>query len=331
MSEKQSTDGPAAKHPKGCQHIHKAAPEGHSQHGHHHHGHHHGHSSIENIRFAFFLNFTFSIIELVGGFYVGSMAIVADAIHDFGDSISLGAAWFLERYSTRARDSRFNFGYRRFSLLAALISGLVITAGAAVIVFESVRRLGEPVTPATGPMIALAVVGFVVNGIAALRLSRGESQNEKVLTWHLIEDVMGWATILVGALVIRWTGAAWIDPLMAIGVSVFVSFNVFRYLKNTLYLFLQGRPDSFLEEEFTSEVLEILGVERVDHLAVWSLDGERSILSARIHLHSVREPIEIENIKSQVRVIAARHGVVQATLETCLSNDVMHVDDENPN
>jgi cobalt-zinc-cadmium efflux system protein len=168
-----------------------------------------------------------------------------------------------------------------------------------------------------------------INAVAALRLSRGSTQNEKVLTWHLIEDVLGWAAVLIGAILIRFTGASWIDPLLAIGVSLFVSYNVFRYLKNTLYLFLQGRPDSFLENEFTAEVLQILGIEHIDHLAVWSLDGERSILSARLHLHSVREPLEIEEIKSKVRAIAARHGAIQTTLETCLSNDVIHVDNES--
>ena len=289
---------------------------GHS-HGHSGHGHSHG-SAASGIRTAFFLNFVFSIVELVGGIWVGSLAIVADAIHDFGDSVSLAAAWGLERYANKSKDRRFNFGYRRFSLLSALISGAVITMGSGIIISESIRRFSEPRLPDGVPMAALAVLGLVINGIAALKLSRGKTQNEKVLTWHMLEDVFGWGVVLIGAIAIELTGITWIDPLLAIFMALFVLFNVLRHLKDTAYLFLQGRPENFDEKLFLTETLAIKGVERVDHLAVWSLDGETSVLSARLHLHSVRDPLAIESVKITVREAAARQGA-QATLETCLA------------
>lgn len=278
-----------------------------------------GGSSIAmgNIRFAFFLNFGFSIIELFGGLWVGSLAIVADSVHDFGDSVSLGLAWFLERFANRRSDQRFNFGYRRFSLLSALISGVVITAGSGAIIVESLRRFHQPSVPAGWPMAMLALLGLTINGVAAFRLSRGQTQNERILTWHLLEDVLGWAAVLVGALLIIATGATWIDPLLAIGLALFVSFNVFRHLKDTAFLFLQGRPRNFNEETFLGEALAVDGVEKVDHLAVWSLDGETSVLSARLHLHNVRDPLEIERVKREVRAAAGKQGAL-ATLETCL-------------
>ncbi len=172
-------------------------------------------------------------------------------------------------------------------------------------------------------MMGLALLGLAVNGFAAWNLSRGNTQNERVLTWHLIEDVLGWAVVLVGAIVIHFTGAAWIDPVLAIALAGFVMFNVLRYLKSTLYLFLQGRPANFDSDRFLRETLSVHGVEKVDQLAVWSLDGESSVLSARLHLHSVRDPQEIERVKDGVRAFAKAQGA-QATLETCLSAEHPH-------
>lgn len=290
---------------------------GHGSRGGHGHG-THAHGATQNIRLAFFLNFSFSIIELIGGFWIGSLAIMADAIHDFGDSISLGGAWFLERYANKRGDQRFNFGYRRFSLLSALISGVVISCGSFFVLFAAFSRFQQPSLPRTTPMIGLAIVGLAINGLAAWRLSTGRTQNEKMLTWHLIEDVLGWAVVLVGAIVIALTNVSWLDPLLAIALSLYVIFNVLRHLKTTLYLFLQGRPENFDVERFLADSLAVPGIERIDHLAVWSLDGETSILSARLHLHSVHDPSRIEAAKARVRAIAKSQGA-EATLETCLA------------
>lgn len=290
----------------------------HGSHAHCHH--HHAHSVIGNIRLAFLLNFGFSLIEFAGGAWIGSMAIMANAIHDMGDSVSLAAAWFLERFASRAQDSKFNFGYRRFSLLSALVSGVVITTGSVVIVYESIERFFTPHEAPSGLLVSvLAVLGLAINGFAAWRLSRGGTQNEKMLTWHSIGDMMGWAIVLIGGVAMEFLGWPWLDPLLAIALALFVLYNVFRYLKQTAYLFLQGRPASFEEEIFVKEVLAVPGIERIDHLAVWSLDGNSNILSARLHLHSLRDPLEIEKAKIEVRRIALQHGAI-STLETCLAS-----------
>lgn len=315
------------KSPSGQNQCHDHHEHDHSHgHGHGGHFHHHG-ASTENIRLAFFLNFSFSVIELIGGLWIGSMAIVADAVHDFGDSLSLGTAWFLERYAKRGRDQRFNFGYRRFSLLSALIAGVVISCGSTLILYESIRRLGDPGEPHGLAMVGLALIGLLVNGAAAWRLSSGKTQNEKMLTWHLIEDVLGWAIVLIGGLVIHFTGLHWLDPVLAIGLSLYVLYNVVRHLKGTAYLFLQGRPLDFNESRFRKEAMAIAGVEHIDHLAVWSLDGESSILSARIHIHDLRDPLEIEKVKSKVKDVAREFGAQVATLETCMAESVPHGDE----
>lgn len=301
-------------HGQNCNHDHSHS------HSHHHHG------AVDNLRLAFFLNLFFSVFEIVGGIWVGSLAIVADAIHDFGDSISLGVAWFLEGFANKSRDSKFNFGYRRFSLLSALISGIVITAGSAVIITEAIRRFSEPRVPSGLPMMVFAVFGIAVNGWAAWRISHGSTQNEKMLTWHLIEDVAGWGIVLIGGGVIYMTGWAWVDPVMALGLAAFVSFNVLRHLKETAYLFLQGRPQNFNEAKFLKDASLAPGVEMIDHLAVWSLDGETSVLSARLHLHTCSDPLQIERAKEWVREVAEKQNA-KATLETCLHVSAAHDDD----
>ena len=172
-------------------------------------------------------------------------------------------------------------------------------------------------------MIALAVLGVLVNGAAAFRLSKGSTQNEKMLTWHLIEDMAGWAAVLIGGAIIEATGWAWIDPVLALGLAVFVSYNVIKRLRETSYLFLQGRPESFDEAQFTAEAMAVPGVEEIDHIAVWSLDGEHSVLSARLHIHAVSDALEIEKIKAGVRSVALKQKA-QATLETCLHEEAPH-------
>lgn len=308
---------------------HSSSHSARHDHGHHsHHGHHHGHDHHGgHIGFAFLLNFSFGLIELIGGAMVGSMAIVAGAIHDLGDSVSLGLAWGLERFANRRKDSRFNFGYRRFSLLSALFSGVVISASSGVIIYESIHRFKEPESPSGSAIVVLAFLGLFINGLAAWKLSLGSTQNERILTWHSIEDMLSWVIVLAGGALIAIFETKWLDPLLAIGLAFFVLFNVLRHLKNTAYLFLQGRPADFDETVFLSEALAVPGLEKIDRLAVWSLDGQSSILSARLHLHAVRDPNEIERVKDQVRQIAAAHHA-EATLETCLlDGDHHHVEE----
>lgn len=301
------------------------SPDHPHEHSHdHHHSHHHVRSQ-KNIRLAFFLNLFFSVIELVGGIAFGSLAITANAVHDFGDALSLGAAWILEKFANRKSDGNFHFGYRRFSLLSALISGSVITTGSILILVKAFSEIGDNRSPNSAAMIGFAVLGLAINGLAARKLMHGETQNEKVLSWHFVEDLLGWLAVLLGAVAVKLTGAGWIDPLLAILLSLFIAWNVIRRLKETIYLFLQGRPHNFSEERFVSEALLVPGVEKVDHLAVWSLDGEASVLSARLHVHQVSDPEKIEALKTAVRAAALKQNA-RATLETCLASTAHHHD-----
>lgn len=296
--------------------------------GHHAHGpgcHHHGplERTSRSYAIAFFANLGFAIVELIGGFLTQSLAISADAIHDFGDAMSIGMAWYLEKFSAKNRDESFNFGYRRFSLMAALLTAAVILAGSIGIAYQAVLRLSTPQVPVAEGMMLLAILGVVVNAGSALALRRAQksgraSHSEKLLTWHLVEDLMGWVIVFVGAVVIRLTGWAWVDPVLAIALSGFIVWNVGKNLKETLYLLLQGRPQSFNELDLRQGILRIPGVGNLDRLQVWSLDGAASVVSLRLHLHEVHDRSQVEQVKASVRRLCETHGAVQTTIETCL-------------
>ncbi|NJL25403.1 MAG: cation transporter [Calothrix sp. SM1_5_4] len=184
----------------------------HGSHPHHHHHHHTPDGATRNIGVAFWLNLSFALVELVGGLYTQSLAIISDALHDFGDALSLGIGYILQRKSTQGPSETFSYGLRRLSLLSAFVSGTVISVGAVYIVIESVTSFNETREPHGLGMMVLAIFGIAVNGVAAWRLGRGHTQNERVLKWHLIEDVLGWVAVLIGSILIWLFDWTWLDP-----------------------------------------------------------------------------------------------------------------------
>ncbi len=304
-------------------HDHSHSPHGH-HHGHHHHRHHHHHhgphahgSATANIGFAFFLNLAFAVFELVGGYWTGSIAVMADAVHDFGDSMTLGVAFVLQKASDRRRTKQFTYGFGRLSLLSALLAGFVLVVGAVMILVTALPRLWNPVAPPNGwGMISLAFVGVAVNGVAALRLRKGGTENEQMLSWHMIEDLLGWVVVLVGAVLIVLTGWAWLDPLLACLVSTFILINVVRRFWQTLLLFLQRSPLEFDEERFICRVRALQGVESVHDVHAWSIDGAQNILSVHVVVaKTAASPESIMRIKREVREQAKTFGQFHATVE----------------
>lgn len=208
-----------------------------------HHHHHHHESSSERIGWAFFLNLCFTVIEFIGGILTNSTAILADAVHDLGDSISIGMARLLDKFSRKDATQTFTYGYQRLSLVGAFINAVVLTAGSIWILFEAIPRLWNPVMPMAEGMALLAVFGVIVNGYAAFKLSHGKSLNERVLNWHLLEDVLGWVAVLIVSIILIFVDWPILDPLLSIGFTLFILVNVLRHLGSTVKLFVQASPD----------------------------------------------------------------------------------------
>ena len=209
----------------------------------HEHGddraHNHQHGSSGNLKVAFLLNLAFTIIEIIGGLWTNSIAILTDAVHDLGDTLSLGSAWYFDRISKRGRSDHNTYGYRRYSLLGGLITAAVLVGGLSVGLWQAFGRLFSPQPVNAQGMIILAVIGVAFNGVAVLRVRKGSSLTERVVSWHLLEDTLGWCAVLIGAGVMAIWDLPIIDPLLSIGISLFVLWNVMRTLRKFLGIFLQ--------------------------------------------------------------------------------------------
>lgn len=266
----------------------------------------HDNRDTDNLRFAFWLNLGFALLEVVGGLLTNSIAIVSDALHDLGDSLALGVAWFLGRYSQKDSDKRYSYGYRRFSLLGALINAIVLTSGSIFILIEAVPRLFNPQTTYAPGMIGLALVGVVVNSVAAWRLHGGGSMNAEVIGWHLMEDVLGWVAVLVVGVVLLFTDWHFLDPLLSVGITLYILYGVVGSLRDTVRLFLQAVPEGVRLADVDTALCDITGVERTHHVHVWSLDGEKSVITAHLVVGADVSREACQRIKQEARA-AVQH------------------------
>ena len=277
--------------------------------------HDHSHDASGRIGWAFFLNVSFTIIEFIGGWLTNSTAIMADAVHDLGDSLSIGLSWLLSRLSGRKADGVFTYGYHRFSLLGALINGVVLIAGSLWILSEAVPRLANPTMPHAVGMFWLAILGVVVNGYAAYKLSHGKTLNERVLNLHLLEDVLGWVAVLIVAIVLLFVDWPIIDPLLSIAFTLFILINVVRNIVTTVSLLMQATPDKALHDQVVSEMLSMEPVSGVHHLHLWSLDGEHHVLTAHLELSRSVDAREYLELKTEVEKRLSEHDFVHTTIE----------------
>jgi cobalt-zinc-cadmium efflux system protein len=281
----------------------------------HNHNHAHHHESGGNIGIAFFLNLSFTIIELIGGLLTNSVAIMSDAVHDFGYSLSLGLAWYFQRLSGKGSTKRYTYGYKRFSLLGAITNSAVLLAGSVFIVAQAIPRLLKPQeTNATG-MLALAVIGVLVNGAAAFRTSKASSINERTVSLHLLEDVLGWAAVLIGSLVMRFTGLTDIDPILSVAIACFVLVNVFKNIRQVLPILLQGVPPD-IDSAHIAEILNgIDSISGVHDLHIWSLDEEYNVLTVHAVLKEALPAEALVALKCDIRALLKEQGVQHATIE----------------
>jgi cobalt-zinc-cadmium efflux system protein len=279
------------------------------------HTHSHPHDTVSKIRTAFLLNLFFTVIEIIGGLLTNSVAILSDAIHDLGDSLSLGLAWYLERYANKSQDRKYSYGYRRFSLLAALINTLILIIGSLFVLSKAVPRLLNPEMPDAKGMIFFACVGILVNGLAVYRLRGSQSLNTRVVMWHLLEDVMGWAAVLLVSITLLFFDLPRLDPLLSIIITGYVLVNVIRNLRKTLALFLQAVPDHIDVEAIEIRLQKIDNVCSTHHTHVWSLDGEHHVLTTHIVVEDNTDREQILCIKQEVKELSNELDLMHTTIE----------------
>ena len=268
-------------------------------------GDNHSHShqnSTGNIKVAFFLNLFFTLIEFIGGFYTNSLAIMSDAVHDLGDSLSLGLSWYFQKLSTKKPNAKYSYGYKRFSLLGAIINSVVLIIGSIFIIKEAIPRVITPETTNANGMMWLAILGIIVNGAAVFKLKKGSSINERVVTLHLLEDVLCWVAVLIASIVMQFWDVPVLDPILSLLIAAFVLFNVFKNSKESIRVILQATPKELSVVEIKEALLTFDEIEAVHDCHIWTLDGEYNILT--VHLSIDTDKVtwdESINIKEKAR------------------------------
>lgn len=265
----------------------------------------------KNIIIAFILNICFSLFEFFGGLLTGSVSIMSDAVHDFGDAFSIGISLILERISKRKPNDKYTYGYARYSILGALITTIILTAGSILVIVSSVKRMLNPVEINYKGMIIFAVFGVIVNFFAAYFTKDGNSINQKSVNLHMLEDVLGWVVVLIGAILMHFTDIRLIDSLMSIGVAIFILINAFKNLKKILDLFLEKVPNSLSINEIKKHLNNVKGIKSIHHIHIWSIDGNTTYAT----LHVVTDSKNIKLLKENIREEMKEHGISHCTIE----------------
>ncbi|OIQ22539.1 MAG: cation transporter [Flavobacterium sp. MedPE-SWcel] len=292
----------------------------------HDHSHNHSHSSGKNLKVAFFLNLGFTILEILGGLYVNSVAILSDALHDLGDSLSLGLSWYLNERSKKEANNKFTFGYGRFSLLGALINSVVLIVGSIYIIIAAIERLITPEPADAKGMFIFAIIGIIVNGYAAYKLSGGKTLNERVVSLHLVEDVLGWVAVLIASVVMMFVDAPYLDPALSLAITLYILYNVVKRLKETMMIMLQGTPDDIDPDKIEKEILQVENITSLHHMHIWSLEGEHHVFTVHIKVNGTASFKEVLAVKSNVKAILKNYSFSHYTIEVELGEEVCELE-----
>lgn len=283
-------------------------------------GHHHQESS-ENIKVAFLLNLSFTILEFLGGYFTNSAAIFADAVHDLGDCLALAQAWYFERLSLREGDIRYTYGYKRFSIFGALISSVVLLVSSTFILIESIPRLISPETTYAPGIVVFAVVGVIVNGAAMFRLRHLKGLNARVVALHFLEDILGWIAVLIMGTILLFKEIYILDPILAIIITLYILINVFKNIKGLFAVFMQAVPKGLDLKEIEKAIKGMGKVKDIHHLHLWSLDGEHHVLTAHIVVDCDITKEDYFSIKNKVKEVIAKFPIFHSTIEVELEGE----------
>lgn len=282
----------------------------------HSHNHHHSHQKTSSIIWALVLNASFCVVEIIAGLLSNSMAILSDAVHDLGDTIALASALFFEKFSLKSADDSFTFGYRRFSVLSAIINSIILVIGSLGILIFSVQRLFAPQEVSSQIMFWVAIGGIAVNGFAMHKLRpHSHSHNHSVLSLHLLEDVLGWVAILIGSIIIYFTQWYIVDPILSICVSVYIGFHSLQSIQSALRIFLQAVPKDLNSQEVQRQLEKVPNILSIHSFRVWTLDDENHIVSFHAVVESNLTSYDLILVKQSLKKITSHHHIQQTTIE----------------
>ncbi len=281
----------------------------------------HAHKPKNRLLLTFILNLCFTVFEFIGGLFTNSIALISDSIHDFGDSLTIGLSMFFEKKSRQKPDETYTYGYKRYSLLGGLFAAFSLVVGSTIIIIESVKRLINPEPIETKMLVYFALVGIIVNTVAAIYASKGRTRNEKIISLHLFEDVIGWVVLLIGAILMYFFNITILDSILSIGFTLYILFHVYKHLKEIVEVMMEKAPLEPTQDTIIKTLKSEPKVIDVHHLHHWSLEGEIALLTAHIVLADSITPKELVEVQKRLHDSLKTIGIMHATLEFEIGKD----------
>ena len=261
---------------------------------------------------AFLLNLSFAIIEFIAGGIFGSSAVLADSVHDFGDAIAIGVSAFLESISNREEDSHYTLGYKRFSLLGAMVTAVILMTGSVLVILENITKLFYPQSVNDEGILWLGIIAVTINVLASLVVRKGKTKNESILSLHFLEDTLGWVAVILMAIVLRFTNWYILDPLLSLVISFFILSKALPRFWSTLKIFLDAVPEGVDIKKIKSDLEKLEYVASVNQLNLWTMDGLEKNAIVHVCLEHVKH---MEVCKESIRDLLKDCGFQNITIE----------------
>ena len=261
---------------------------------------------------VFFLNLTYAIVEFIAGGVFGSSAVLADSVHDLGDAITIGISAFLETISNREEDNRYTLGYKRFSLLGALVTSIILMIGSVLVILENIAKIFHPQPVNDEGILWLGIIAITINIVSSLVVGKGKTKNESILTLHFLEDTLGWVAVILMAIVLRFTDWYILDSLLSLVISIFILTKALPRFWSTLKIFLDAVPEGVETGDLEKDLETLTNVKSVNQLSIWSMDGLEN--NAIIHI-CIKDWEKIMETKEAVRQFLEERGVQNITIE----------------
>ena len=269
-------------------------------------------SSKTSIWLAFFLNLSYAIVEFIAGGIFGSSAVLADSVHDLGDAMAIGLSALLETISNREEDRQYTLGYKRFSLLGAMLTAVILMIGSVLVILENVTKIVHPQPVNEEGILWLGIIAVAINVLASLVVRKGKTKNESILSLHFLEDTLGWLAVILMAIILRFTDWYILDPLLSLVISIFILTKAIPRFWSALKIFLDAVPEGVETSDLEKDLEALPNVKSVNQLSIWSMDG----LENNAIVHVCLEEVEhMEVCKESIRDLLKTCGFQNITIE----------------
>lgn len=269
-------------------------------------------SSSKNTFIAFLLNISFSIIEFIFGWLFGSSAILADAVHDLGDALAIGSSAIMQTYANKPADRVYPFGYKRWNILAALLTSSILIIGSSLILVENIPNLFHPQPVNQAGMLALGIIAVIINFLASRIVKNGHSHNESILSLHFLEDILGWLAVILVSIILQFTDWYFLDPLLSLCIAIFILSKALPKAWNNVKILLETSPQGVNLEEVKGVLLALENVHEITQLNVWTMDGYEHCATVTVKLTN---PAVADKTKAKIRNSLITFGIIQNTIE----------------